>query len=195
MIYVTVLPPRQRRTSGAPIDSFAFRRTIGTAPGGAIGVIVLGEHHGITIAVLTNDQDDVELVNKTLRDAGHAAHCVWVRDPGTFDESLRKGRLELVVLNCNQYPDTIRQVVKQKDGYLPEVPVLAAQAEISEAHILAAMRQGACDLVTIDNSDRLQVVISRELRALRVERALNSTLQSATTYRKQLYDYMEEPSI
>jgi diguanylate cyclase (GGDEF)-like protein len=33
--------------------------------------------------------------------------------------------------------------------------------------------------------------VSRELRAIRVERALNSTLSSATEYRKQLSDYMQ----
>jgi diguanylate cyclase (GGDEF)-like protein len=34
-------------------------------------------------------------------------------------------------------------------------------------------------------------VVSRELRALRVERALNSTIHSATEYKKQLKDYMQ----
>ena len=37
---------------------------------------------------------------------------------------------------------------------------------------------------------RLQSVVSRELRALRVERALNSTIQSATEYKKHLKDHM-----
>lgn len=36
--------------------------------------------------------------------------------------------------------------------------------------------------------------MTRELRSFRVECALNSTLQSATTYRKQLFDYMEGSS-
>src|SRR5690606_18836715 len=50
---------------------------------------------------------------------------------------------------------------------------------------------GACDLVSIGNRVRLQAVVTRELRALRIERALNSTLSSASEYRRQLHDYMQ----
>jgi hypothetical protein len=39
----------------------------------------LNQRQGISIAVLTADQDDVEIVNKALRDAGHAAHCHGIR--------------------------------------------------------------------------------------------------------------------
>ena len=84
--------------------------------------------------------------------------------------------------------------MKQKDAHSPEMPVLAVKREVDEEAILDAMQHGAVDMVSMQNRERLQVVVSRELRALRVERALNSTLQSATTYRKQLYDYMEGSS-
>ena len=55
------------------------------------------------------------------------------------------------------------------------------QDRADEAAIEAAMRAGACDLVSMGLKSRLQSVVSRELRALRVERALNSTIQSATS--------------
>ncbi len=151
----------------------------------------LNERQSIAIAVLTENQDDVELVNGALRDAGHAAHCHWVGSPNKFDEAMGNERIELVIVNDDCYPDAIRQVVKQKDKYIPEVPLLAVKAEADENTILAAMNDGACDLVSIDNKKRLQVVVDRELRAYRVERALNSTLNSATEYRRQLNDYME----
>ena len=148
-------------------------------------------HQSINIAVLTADQDNVELVNRSLRIAGHAAHCQWIRNPHEFDDALSGRPPELVILDCDSYPDSIRQVIKQKDTYQPELPTLAVQEEVDEAAILVAMNQGAADLVSIRNQKRLEAVVSRELRACRIERALNSTLQSATTYRKQLYNYME----
>lgn len=154
----------------------------------------LNDHQALTIAVLTADQDDVELVNKTLRDAGHAAHCAWIKTPNALETALRDSRVELLILNSDSYPDSVRQVIKHKDAYQPEVPLLAMQADISEEAILAAMREGASDLVSTGNTARLQAVVTRELRACRVERALNSTLHSATTYRKQLFDYMEGSS-
>ena len=154
----------------------------------------MNERQSISIAVLTTDQDDVELVNRTLRDAGHAVHCHWIDQAAKFEKTLKSEPLELVVMNTDAYPDTVRQAVKQKDGFFPEVPVIALCQEVDESRILQAMKQGACDLVSINTLERLQAVVTRELRAYRVERALNSTLTSATEYRKQLQAYMQSSS-
>jgi diguanylate cyclase (GGDEF)-like protein len=140
---------------------------------------------------LTTNQDDVQLINSTLRDAGHAAHCHWIANPNTLADTLSAENVELLILNCDRYPDGIRQVVKQKDRYNPELPVIAMQEKAEESDIESSMRAGACDLVSISLKARLQSVVSRELRALRVERALNSTLQSATEYKRQLRDNMD----
>jgi diguanylate cyclase (GGDEF)-like protein len=150
----------------------------------------LNGRHSISIAVLSTDQDDVELINGALRDSGRAAHCHWVASPQSMADTLTSERIELVIVNCDTYGQPIRQVIKQKDQYNPELPVIAIQKQADEAAIEAAMRAGACDLVSTGLKSRLQSVVSRELRALRVERALNSTLQSATEYKKQLKDHM-----
>ena len=154
----------------------------------------MAEQHSISIAVLTDNQDDVELINGTLRDAGHAAHCHWTPDPTKFSEVLQSEQIELLILNCDHYPDSVRQVAKQKDRFIPEVPVIVVSATADEDSILQAMKDGACDLVSLATKARLEAVVSRELRALRVERALNSTLSSATAYRRQLNDYMQGSS-
>ena len=146
--------------------------------------------HSVSIAVLSTNQDDVELINAALREAGHAAHCHWIANPTSLADTLAAESVELLILNCDAYGDSIRQVVKQKDRYNPEIPVIAMQQKAAEADIETAMRSGACDLVSTGLKSRLQSVVSRELRALRVERALNSTLQSATEYKKQLKDHM-----
>jgi diguanylate cyclase (GGDEF)-like protein len=151
----------------------------------------LNGRHSISIAVLTENQDDVALINSSLRDGGHAAHCLWTNNPKHLSETLAAENVELLILNCDNYPDTIRQVIKQKDLFNPEVPLIVIQEQADELSIQKAMKNGACDLVSIGNKDRLQSVVSRELRALRVERALNSTIHSATEYKKQLKDYMQ----
>ena len=155
----------------------------------------MNDRQSISIAVLTKNQDDVELVNRTLRDAGHAAHCHWVANPNTLDETLESRMVELVIINQDSYADTIRQVIEQKDSYMPEVPVVAISTKVDEAKIQDAMKQGACDLVSIDKKARLQAVVTRELRAYRVERALNSTINSASAYRRQLNDYMQDSTV
>jgi diguanylate cyclase (GGDEF)-like protein len=154
----------------------------------------LNGRHSISIAVLTEDQDDVETINSALRDAGHAAHCHWISTPNKLADTLAAENVELLILNCDRYKDSIRQVIKQKDRFKPEVPVIVAQDSADEASIQKAMQAGACDLVSMSLKTRLQFVVSRELRALRVERALNSTLQSATEYKRQLKNHMDSSS-
>ncbi len=151
----------------------------------------MNERQSISIAVLSATQDDVELVNRTLRDGGSAAHCFWVATPSALDAILDAENIELLVINIDSYADTIRQVIKQKESFCPEVPLIAVSRSVDEAGIMDAMKQGASDLVSIDGKDRLRAVVSRELRAYRVEQALNSTINSATEYRRQLHDYMQ----
>ena len=100
-------------------------------------------NHSISIAVLTDNQDDVQLINSTLRDAGHAAHCHWIDQPNKLNDTLAEEQVELIIVNCDNYKDSIRQVVKQKDVFNPEVPVIALQEEANEVTIHAAMRSGA----------------------------------------------------
>jgi len=154
----------------------------------------LNGRHSISIAVLTENQDDVEIINSTLRDAGHATHCHWISTPNKLADTLAAENVELLILNCDSYKDSIQQVIKQKDRYKPEVPVIATQETADEANIQKAMQAGACDLVSISRKTRLQSVVTRELRALRVERALNSTIHSATEYKRQLKDHMDSSS-
>ena len=180
---------------GAVLDSFSFNRirACTDTPGDSKDSYLNGRQ-SISIAVLTNNQDDVALINGTLRDAGHAAHCLWIKRPADLGKVLSEENIELLILSCDNYADSIRQVIKQKDRYNPEVPLIALQENADEASIEDAMKNGACDLVSIGLKKRIQSVVSRELRALRVERALNSTLQSATEYKRQLKDHMQSSS-
>jgi len=154
----------------------------------------LNGRQSISIAVLTENQDDVEIINSALRDAGHAAHCHWVANPSKLENVFSVEDVELLILNCDRYKDSIQQVIKQKDCFKPEAPLIVVQESADEASIQNAMQAGACDLVSISLKSRLQSVVSRELRAARVERALNSTLLSASEYKRQLRDHMDSSS-
>ena len=147
--------------------------------------------HSISIAVLSENQDDVELVNSALRGAGHAAHCHWIAKPNKLADTLSAEQVELLIMNCDRYSDSIRAVIKRKDYFNPEVPLIALQAKADENAIQDAMKRGAVDLVSIGHKTRLTAVVSRELRALRAERALNATIQSSTEYKRQVRDFMQ----
>ena len=69
--------------------------------------------------------------------------------------------------------------------------MLLVRPQISETDIAAGMRLGARDVVSLSATERVQAVVSRELRSFRLERALNSTLQSASDYRRQLQSVLQ----
>jgi len=140
--------------------------------------------------VLTRQEDNVETLNSTLRNAGHAVRCHWVRELSELGEALVQLHPHLLI-GCAG-PDAaetvkIMTVAKQ---FAPAVPVLIVRDQTDEDIIAAAMRAGAHDVVTLKHPTRLQAVVTRELEAHRQARALNSTLNSAREYRDQLKSFM-----
>ena len=144
----------------------------------------------VPLIVLTSQQDDVELVNRTLRDAGHAVHCEWVRSTDAIGSALESRDPQLMVLFADSFPGPIREVAKIRQHAAPMVPLVVVRKNADERAITEAMHAGAQDLVSAGQPERLCAVAERELRAYRLERALNETLTSATHYRKQLKSFL-----
>jgi PAS domain S-box-containing protein len=150
----------------------------------------LAEQAAVPMIVLTRHQDNVEAVNSTLRNAGHAVHCTWVRELNDLGEALKKANAYMLIAFVGPDPaDTtkIMGVCKQAEA---RVPVLIARDQVDEDIIAAAMQQGARDVITLKAPARLRAVVTRELEAHRQARALNSTLSSAREYRDQLKSFM-----
>jgi diguanylate cyclase (GGDEF)-like protein/PAS domain S-box-containing protein len=140
--------------------------------------------------VLTRSQDHVEIINSTLRNAGHAVHCSWIRDLHDLTDALGQINAEMLVAVVGNDPAELTTIMHVRDQCAPEVPVIFATDKVDEDSIARAMEHGARDLVTLTHRQRLQAVVSRELRAFRLERALNSTLASARESREQLKAFM-----
>ncbi len=149
----------------------------------------LNEQAAVPMIVVTRSQDHVEAVNSTLRNAGHPAHCTWISDIRDLGDALTQINPEMLLVFVEPGID-LGSVMKIRSQFGPEVPVLLARDGIDEEMIAEALRLGAQDVVSLANRSRLQSVVSRELRAFRLERALNSTLSSAREYKKQLQAFM-----
>lgn len=144
----------------------------------------------VPLIVLTSRQDDVELINRTLRDAGHAVRCEWVQRMDAVAGALEARDPQLMLLFAEHFPEPLREVAKIRQQVAPMVPLVVVQKTADETAISEAMRAGAQDLVSVAQKHRLCAVAERELRAFRLERALNDTLTSATQYRKQLKSFL-----
>ena len=144
------------------------------------------------VAVLTTNQQDMKLVNACLSGVDGETRCLWVSTAEQFAEVLDKEIVEIIILNMDEYASTIRQVVKFKDIYLPGISVIAISKKADEKSIAEALKDGASDLVSVKRKVRLRIILNREFRASQVEKALNSTLISATEYRKQLLEHQDD---
>jgi len=150
----------------------------------------LSDAGAVPMIVMTRSQDHVEAVNSTLRNAGHPAHCTWISDLRDLGDALTQINPELLVCFTEEQGIDLGTIMKVRNQFGPEVPVLIVRARVDEDVIAEAMRAGAQDVVSLTNRNRLQSVVTRELRAFRLERALNATLNSAREYKQQLQTFL-----
>jgi multidomain signaling protein FimX len=150
----------------------------------------LSEPNAVPLIVLSARRDPVEAVNSLLRRAGQPAHCTWIPALRDLGEALEQLNPELLV-HVATTREELEAVMRVRDQLAPTVPVLELAPEVDEARIAAGIELGARDVVTLTNPARLQAVVLRELRAYRLERALNTTLKSAHDARSQLETVLE----
>jgi EAL domain-containing protein (putative c-di-GMP-specific phosphodiesterase class I)/GGDEF domain-containing protein/PAS domain-containing protein len=150
----------------------------------------LAETSAIPVVVLSRQQDPVELINSTLRNAGQAVHCHWVRDIGDLPEALGHPNSPQLAFLCIADAAELDAAMAQRAQVASHVPVIVVREALSEADLVRAVELGAADVVTLHARPRLQAVAARVLDATRLDRALNGTLASAREYRDQMRAFM-----
>jgi diguanylate cyclase (GGDEF)-like protein/PAS domain S-box-containing protein len=140
--------------------------------------------------ILTRHQDNVEAINSTLRNAGHPVRCQWVRELNDLAAAFGETHAFMLIAFVGADPADTAKVMNVRKQHGATVPVLIARDQVDEDIIANAMQQGARDVVTLRQPQRLQLVVTRELEAHRQAQALNSTISSAREYRDQLKSFM-----
>ncbi len=125
-----------------------------------------------------------------MRKAGEPVHCTWIPAVRDLGEALEQLNPELLICAYVSERDA-QQAATVRNQLAPQVPMLLVRPQISETDIALGMKLGARDVVSLSSTDRVQAVVLRELRSFRLERALNSTLQSASDYRRQLQSVLQ----
>jgi len=149
----------------------------------------LADKGAIPLLVLSRQQDPVEIINSTLRNAGQPVHCTWTRDIAGLGESLAQAAPQLIFL-CVADTDEARTALEVRDRYATHVPAILVRESIAETDLVQAMEMGAQDVVTLAAKARFQAVAARELRSARLDGALAGTLASARQYRDQMKAFM-----
>jgi diguanylate cyclase (GGDEF)-like protein len=145
----------------------------------------LDDTSAVPLLVYSATRDAVEALNSLLRRVGIAAHCTWIPAIQDIPDALEQLNPELLI--CCAAPGTgLLEFARMRDQMAAMVPLIAVREGVDEQTIAADLGQGARDTVSLQQPERLQAVIARELRAFRLERALTSTLRASQYYRRQL---------
>jgi diguanylate cyclase (GGDEF)-like protein len=150
----------------------------------------LTDNSAVPLIVFSPQREPSEFINSLMRRAGEPVHCTWIPAVRDLGEALEQLNPELLVCAYTSEADS-RQAATVRDQLAPQVPMVIIRPQISETDIAAGMRLGARDVISLSATERVQAVLSRELRSFRLERALNSTLQSASDYRRQLQSVLQ----
>ncbi|NJD30991.1 MAG: EAL domain-containing protein [Gammaproteobacteria bacterium] len=149
----------------------------------------MAETGAIPLVVLSRQQDPVEVINSTLRNAGQPVHCHWVRDISGLGDALAHADPQLIFL-CVADDDEAQAAIEARNRYATQVPAILVRESIGDAELAHGTGIGAQDVVTLAAQRRLQAVAVRELHAARLDNALAGTLASARQYRDQMKAFM-----
>ncbi|MEJ0007482.1 MAG: EAL domain-containing protein [Steroidobacteraceae bacterium] len=150
----------------------------------------MSEQNAVPLIVLSATRDPVEVINGVLRRAGHAAHCTWIPALRDLGDALTQLNPELI-LHFEPSSEDLITAVGVRDQLAAAVPLIVLDDSVSETRIADAMSKGARDVVSCGNAERLQAVMTRELRSYRMERALEGTLRTARDARRQLASVLQ----
>ena len=110
----------------------------------------------VPLIVLSGREDDVELVNRSLRDGGHPVRCHWVAKVDKLLAALQELGPQLLCFFPDSLPVAVREIAKIKQHVASAVPLIVVSKVAQEADIAEALLAGAQDLVSLGHTDRLR---------------------------------------
>ena len=140
----------------------------------------------LPVLVVAPSQNDAEKLNSTLRNAGHAVRPIWVASMDDAEKSLKQQKPDLILCSTSVPAAPFNDVVRLRDMTLPNVPIIAIGKSLTPAIVAEIINTGARDLVSMDQTEHLQAVVSRELEVLRLARDYEQTSIKLHTYEQRI---------
>ncbi|HET7176162.1 MAG TPA: EAL domain-containing protein [Gammaproteobacteria bacterium] len=140
----------------------------------------------LPVLVVAPSQNDAEMLNSTLRNAGHAVRPIWAGSMDDAEKSLKQQKPDLILCSTSVPAAPFKDVVRLRDMTLPNVPIIAIGKSLSPAIIAEIINTGARDLVSMDQVEHLQAVVSRELEVLQLARDFEQTSIKLHEYEKRI---------
>jgi diguanylate cyclase (GGDEF)-like protein/PAS domain S-box-containing protein len=126
----------------------------------------------LKLLVIDPSREDTESYVSTLRNAGMAAHAERIDREEDLLEALKDPDLEMIL--CSDQAEQIKllQALQICHTNRPELPFLVIYQNEEPATLIAAMRQGARDIIAREDPEHMQLVVAREHENLQSRREL-----------------------
>ncbi|HEY9150491.1 MAG TPA: EAL domain-containing protein [Gammaproteobacteria bacterium] len=118
----------------------------------------------LRLIIAEESRNDAEALANILRNAGYAVRHVPVCDQEELEAALAAQAPDLILCALELETLPLDDVFTHLAQLRLEVPVIAVGASATESEITGVLRQGAADLATYDQPERLQLIIARELK-------------------------------
>ncbi|HSN72876.1 MAG TPA: hypothetical protein VLT59_15275, partial [Steroidobacteraceae bacterium] len=82
------------------------------------------EQSAVPLIVLTRQQDHVEIINSSLRNAGHPVHCSWIRDLSDLGDALIQIPAEMLIAHVGDDGADAAAILEIRGRCAGTVPVL-----------------------------------------------------------------------
>ncbi|HWP94326.1 MAG TPA: EAL domain-containing protein [Gammaproteobacteria bacterium] len=152
----------------------------------------MSERGFLPVLVLAQTQNHAEKLNGMLRAAGHAVRSAWAGNVEDAEKALKERRPDVIFYFLQTPGISLEDVVALPARLKLDCPVLAVTKQADEASIAATIRKGARDLVSIDNAERLEAVLVRELEVMRQSRALRKAEDTLRGYQERFQSFLQE---
>jgi len=132
----------------------------------------LSPRNALPILIVTASQNEAEELNGVLRKAGYPVRPLWVANLDDAGKSIQEQRPDLILCSLSVAGASFQDIVNLRDMALPNVPIIALSDATVPAVVAEIINTGARDLVSMEQSEHLQAVVSRELEVLQLARDL-----------------------
>jgi multidomain signaling protein FimX len=146
----------------------------------------LSPRNVLPVLVVAPSENDAESLNSTLRNAGHAVRPIWVSSIDAAQKSLKQQKPDLILCSTSVPAAPFNEVVRLRDMTLPNVPIIAIGKSLTPRIIAEIINTGARDIVSMEQTEHLQAVVSRELEVLHLARDLEQASVKLGEYEKRI---------
>ncbi|MCP3667163.1 MAG: EAL domain-containing protein [Gammaproteobacteria bacterium] len=126
----------------------------------------------INLVLLERSPNEAERHISTLRNAGLVIHATLIGSAEQLQDELKQSQPDLILCTTDCQSPSFDQAFALCKSQSPDTPIIVIHAKIESDINLQAMRDGARDIISDDDDERLQLVVQREHKNLLILKEL-----------------------